>query len=179
MPALEKLKYPIGKYEKPLNYTNEILREYISVIENFPARISAETLHLPDDQLETPYRPDGWTLRQVVNHCADSHLNAFARFKLALTENKPVIKPYLQDDWATLPDSRTMPIAPALQIIEGVHARWTVLIKQFGYNEWKRGFFHPEYDRFICLDESAGNYAWHCRHHLAHITALKKRMRWK
>jgi len=177
--VMDQLRYPIGQYIKPSNFTNEILKDYVTVIQGFPAKLKAETEHLPNDQLDTPYRAQGWTIRQVVNHCADSHMNAFIRFKLALTEENPTITPYKEALWAELADGKTMQIHPSLQILDGVHQRWVKLLKNFGYNEWKRGFFHPEMDRVITLDESTGRYAWHCSHHLAHITFLKKRMRWQ
>jgi hypothetical protein len=176
---MEKLRYPIGKFRRPANFTGEVLRDYITVIQGFPAKLRAETEHLSDDQLDTPYRPEGWTIRQVIHHCADSHLNAFIRFKLALTEETPAIKPYNETAWAELPDSKTMQVQPSLFIMEGIHQRWARLLRNFGYNEWKKTFYHPEEKTQIALDESTGRYAWHCSHHLAHITSLKKKMRWR
>lgn len=175
---MEHLKYPIGKYDPPPVFTPELMAAYITTIATFPAKIKQEVIHLTDEQLDTPYRPGGWSVRQVVNHCADSHTNAFIRHKLALTEEKPVITPYMQDLWAYLPDSQHMPIAPALSIIEGIHNRWVVLLNALHEEQWLRSFIHPEYEKEITLKESAGNYAWHCEHHLAHITELKKRMDW-
>jgi hypothetical protein len=174
----EHLKYPIGHFIPPGTYSPEVLDGYIRTISEFPAKIAAETAHLTDAQLDTTYRQNGWTIRQVVNHCADSHMNALARFKFALTENTPVIKPYLEALWGTLPDSKTMPIQPALSMIEGIHQRWTVLMNSFSEKEWQKAFIHPEKGKEIKLNESAGNYAWHCEHHLAHITGLKGRVNW-
>jgi len=175
----EQLKYPIGHFNPPQDYSQQILDDYIRIISAFPAKIADQTAHLSDDQLDTPYRQNGWTIRQVVNHCADSHMNALIRFKLALTETTPVIKPYLEALWGQLPDSSAMPVQPALSIISGVHERWTVLLKSLVEKDWQKGFIHPEKGREIKLTESAGNYAWHCEHHLAHITGLNARMNWK
>jgi hypothetical protein len=176
---LEKLKYPIGHYTKPNEFTREIIEGYIQVIEFFPQKISRETIHLTRDKLDDTYRPEGWTLRQLVNHCADSHMNAYMRFKFALTEDKPEIKPYPEAIWAELPDSLEISIEPALKIISGVHERWAFLLRKLDDKNWKRGYYHPEKGRVIPLDEAAGMYAWHCEHHLAHITSFKKRMRWE
>jgi len=176
---MEELKYPIGKFQKPDAYTSQILSTYISVINHFPQKLKQEVDHLTDEQLDTPYRPDGWTVRQVVNHCSDSHANAFIRLKLALTEETPTITAYAEALWAELPDSKNMPIQPALMLLQGLHSRWAIVLKNLTDKEWNRGFIHPEKNREIKLNESAGMYAWHCNHHLAHITGLKKRKGWK
>lgn len=176
---MEDLKYPIGKYIKPDAFTTEILSSYISVINHFPQKIKQEVEHLTDEQLDTTYRPDGWTVRQVVNHCADSHMNAVIRHKLALTEETPTITPYAEALWAELADCKHMPIQPALAVLQGLHARWAILLKNLNEKDWHKAFIHPEKGRKITLDESAGMYAWHCNHHLAHITELKKRKGWK
>jgi len=176
---LEELKYPIGKFKTPDTITSEILTKYISDIESFPQKLRAEVENLTDEQLDTPYRPDGWTIRQVVNHCADSHMNGLIRHKLLLTENKPIIKPYMEDRWAELADSKTMPIASALQIVDGVHKRWTVLLKSIRGSDLKRTYIHPEHGKEFQLEESIALYAWHCNHHFAHITGLKMRKHWK
>jgi hypothetical protein len=176
---MEKLKYPIGHYAKPAVITKNILEAYIGTIAGFPEKIASETRHLSADKLDNPYREGGWTIRQVVNHCADSHMNAYTRHKLALSEDTPTIKPYFEAIWAEFPDSLSMPIEPALSLLKGMHGRWVVLLQSLGEKEWRRGFIHPEKGREIKLDESAGMYAWHCEHHLAHITGLKKRMGWE
>lgn len=175
---INSLQFPIGKYIKPETITQEILDNYILDIETFPSRLKLEVLNLTDSQLDTAYRPDGWTIRQVINHCADSHMNSLTRFKLALTEDKPVIKPYFEDRWAELADSKTMPIEPALKMLEGIHSRWTVLLKSLSSVELSKTFIHPEHGKEFRLDENIGVYAWHCNHHLAHITSLKNRMGW-
>lgn len=176
---LEKLKYPIGKFTKPAKLTSELLNSYTLVIERFPQRLKTEVADLTNEQLDTEYRPDGWTIRQVVHHCADSHMNSFIRFKLALTEDKPIIKPYLGDRWAELTDTKTMPIEPSLSLLTGLHARWTVLLRSLSGKDLSRGFVHPEHGREFQLDENIGLYAWHCNHHLVHITTLIKTKGWK
>lgn len=175
---MDILKFPIGQFKKPDAFTQAIFDAYISDIELFPARLKAEVEHLNDEQLDTVYRPDGWTIRQVINHCADSHMNSLVRFKLALTEDKPVIKPYEEQLWAELADSKFMPIAPALQMLEGIHARWTTLLKSLSAEDLKRSFIHPQHGKEFRLEVNMGIYAWHCNHHLAHITTLKKSKGW-
>lgn len=175
---IEQMKYPIGKFKMPDIVTSEVIGKFILVIELFPARLKSEVENLTDEQLDTPYRPDGWTIRQVVNHCADSHMNGLIRHKLLLTEDKPTIKPYMENLWAELVDSKTMPIESALQIIVGVHKRWTILLKSLSKDELKRAYIHPEHGKEFQLEESIGLYVWHCNHHLAHITELKKRKGW-
>lgn len=176
---MEELKYPVGQYKKPDTFTKEILSTAISVIEDFPKKIKQETENLSDEQLDTPYRPEGWTVRQVVHHCADSHMNAFIRLKLALSEDTPTIKPYTEGLWAEMDDTKHFPIYSSFQIIEGVHARWAALLKNMSDIDYNRSFIHPEKGRELSLNESTDMYAWHCNHHLAHITALKNRKGWK
>jgi len=177
--TLEETKYPIGRFEKPDIITTEILNNNIKVIELFPSRLRVEVEKLTDEQLDTQYRPDGWTIRQVVNHLADSHMNSLIRFKLALTEEKPIIKPYFEDRWGELEDSKNIPIEPALKILEGLHNRWVVLLKSLSKKDLEKSFIHPEHGKEFRLDEIIGIYAWHCNHHLAHITTLKKIKNWK
>lgn len=174
----QELKYPIGIYSKPQEITQELLSEYILAISTFPEKLKNEVHYLTDSQLDTPYRPGGWTIRQVVHHCADSHMNSLVRFKLALTEDNPTIKPYYEDRWAELADSKSMPVNAALIMIEGIHARWTVLLTSLSERELSRTFFHPESNKQYRLDETIGVYAWHCNHHLAHITTAKKANKW-
>jgi hypothetical protein len=176
---MEHLKFPIGKFKKPDAYTEIYFKEQISIIENFPRSIKKALLGLTDEQLDTPYRPEGWTIRQVVHHCADSHMNSLTRFKLTLTEDKPVIKPYYEERWAELSDSKTMPLEPSLNMLEGIHERWTVLLNNLTSPDFERSFIHPEHGKEIPLKENIGIYAWHCQHHLAHITTLKEKMGWK
>jgi hypothetical protein len=175
---LEQLRFPIGPFKKPDVITKAYLEECIADIESFPERLQFEVAHLGKKQLDTPYRPDGWTVRQVIHHCADSHMNSLTRFKLALTEDNPTIKPYWEDRWAELADSKTMPIGPSLQLLEALHARWTVLLRSLTEQDLAKTFVHPEHGKVFRLDETIGNYAWHSNHHLAHITELKKRNSW-
>ena len=174
----EELRYPIGRYKVPYEFTPQILKNYISEIESLPFKLKQEVTHLPEEQLDTTYRPGGWTIRQVVHHLADSHMNALTRVKLALTEETPVIKPYMENYWAELADNK-LPIKTSMLILEGVHERWSVLLKSFTEREWKKSFIHPEKGRELTLYESTGSYAWHGNHHLAHITQLKQRNNWR
>lgn len=166
---IENLKYPVGKFSKPEMFTSRLKAEYIEVISMFPNRLRDAIANLNDSHLDTPYRPGGWTIRQVVNHCSDSHMNAMIRFKLALTEDKPVITPYLQNAWANLADSKTMPLEAALNILEGLHSRWTVLLQSMSDSDFEKCYVHPEHGREIRLTEALASYAWHCNHHLAHV----------
>jgi hypothetical protein len=176
---MEELKYPIGRFTKPEVITASYLKECISTIESFPSKLKEAVSSLNEVQLDTPYRPEGWTVRQVVNHCADSHMNALIRVKLALTESSPLISAYVQDLWVNLADSKQMPITPALQILDGVHTRWTVVLRSMTDTDWHKTYIHPEKGRQVALEEAIANYAWHGEHHLGHIMALKKRMGWK
>jgi len=166
---IEQLKFPIGKYTKPEFISENNVSFWISEIETFPNRIRKLTEELSVAQLNWVYRPEGWTIKQVVHHCADSHINSFVRFKLALTEKIPTIKPYEEAKWAELPDGLDDDISASLQIIEGVHYRWVLLLKSLDAIQLKCQFSHPETKKTYCLDEVIGLYAWHCNHHLAHI----------
>ena len=174
---LDKLRFPIGKFAKPDTITNDLISSYINTIGNFPSKIKNEVAKLSDDQLNTPYRPDGWTVRQLVHHCADSHINAFVRFKLALTEEGPTIKPYMEDKWAQMNDYKE-PIDSSLKILEGLHYRWSVLLKSMSDADFNRTYIHPEQGKSFELRTVLALYDWHSKHHLAHITELKKRMGW-
>ena len=166
---MENLKYPVGRFSAPKEITAEMLEEWTGVIDRFPALLKAETYKLSEAQMDTPYRPEGWTVRQVVHHCADSHMNSFIRFKLALTEEQPIIKPYAEDRWAQQADYLDVSPKESLKIIDGVHARWTVLLKSLNASQLDRTFMHPEHRKIFALEEVIGLYAWHCNHHLAHI----------
>lgn len=176
---LESLRFPIGKFQAPDTYSSDTIESYIQTIESFPHKLEVEVKHLSESQLDTPYRPNGWTIRQVINHCADSHINALIRFKLALTEENPTIKPYMEAKWAELADSKQMSIEPALLMLKGTHERLAIILRSMTVKDLKRTFIHPEHDKVVSLDENIGLYAWHCEHHLAHITSLKKRKGWK
>jgi hypothetical protein len=166
---MKNLSYPIGKYVIPENITEAIINEWTATIANFPTAIHTLTENISTEILNTPYRPDGWTVRQVVHHCADSHINAFTRFKLALTEDSPTIRPYFEDRWAELFDGNNDEIEDSLMIITGLHNRWVKLLKELTATDLQKGFIHPEHGQFFTLAETIGNYAWHCEHHLAHI----------
>ncbi|CAN1543975.1 metal-dependent hydrolase [Flavobacteriaceae bacterium] len=175
----DQLKYPIGKFDKPTVIKKDILKKWISDISTFHKRLLSEVINLTDEQLDTPYRPDGWTIRQVIHHCADSHMNSLTRLKLTLTEDKPTIKPYFEERWAELADSKNLPIEPSLKMIEGIHERWTVLLNNLSESDYSKIFIHPEHGKEFRIDENIGIYAWHCNHHLAHITETKKSNNWK
>lgn len=174
----EDLRYPIGKFEKPDKTEAKDIEQWIEEIEAFPERLSRAVTGLTNRQLDTPYREGGWTVRQVVHHCADSHMNSFVRFKLSLTEDKPTIKPYFENRWAELPDGKTTPIEPSLAIIKGLHQRWGALLRSLNSEQLSSSFIHPEHGREIGLAENIALYAWHSNHHLAHIRSLVKKMDW-
>lgn len=173
----DSLRYPIGHFKKPDVITKDIISEWTADIAAFPGRLTKQVEHLTEQQLDTPYRKEGWTIRQVIHHCADSHMNSLMRFKLTLTEDRPVIKPYFENRWAELADSK-MPVTPALKMLEGIHERWIVLLKSFTGDDYGKTFIHPEHGKEVRIDENIGIYAWHCNHHLAHIIRLKKIMEW-
>lgn len=177
---LETLKYPIGKFIKPNIISNEIINEWIHDLEKFPNAIEQLTKNLTTEQLNWLYRPDGWSIKQVVHHCADSHMNCLIRFKLSLTENAPTIKPYYEDRWATLIDYTDDDLSASLSIIKGIHAKLVKLIRHLSPEDLQREFIHPEHNEYIKLNENIGIYAWHSNHHLAHINqALKNERRYK
>jgi hypothetical protein len=169
MKNIENLKFPIGHFQKPTVITENEIKTWIETIEKFPLKLKSVTQKLPSKELNWHYRPEGWTIKQVVHHCADSHMNSFIRFKLALTEDIPTIKPYEEADWALLVDGNSDDLTASIQIIEGVHARWTLLVKSFTHLEFGKQFLHPASGKTVALDEALGLYAWHCNHHLAHI----------
>ena len=142
--ALEKLRYPIGRFTAPEIYSNEYLAEKITEIASFPERLKKEVIHLSNEQLDTPYREGGWTIRQVIHHCADSHMNCFIRIKWALTEDNPLIKAYHEDRWAELQDNLTMPIQPTLSLLEGLHFRLAYLMRSLTDTDLEKSFIHPE-----------------------------------
>lgn len=175
---LEKLKYPIGKFISPTHFNSEYISNNITIIESFPDKLRKETIYLTDEQLDTPYRPGGWSVRQVIHHCAESHMNCFIRIKWALTENNPVIKAYDEKLWSELQDNLTMPIQPTLQLLEGLHFRLAYIMKNLSPSDLDKSFIHPENNSEYLLKQIIGMYAWHCNHHLAHITTLKKDRNW-
>ncbi|CAN5442707.1 bacillithiol transferase BstA [soil metagenome] len=178
MLTLEELKYPIGKFKKPDAINPEDINKWITVLEQLPLKMREAVNGLNTDKLDTPYREGGWTIRQVVHHVADSHINAYIRFKLALTEDNPTIKPYLEASWAELPDAKFGTIEVSLRLLEAVHARLVVSLRNISTESWKRTFFHPEKQATMQLDHNLALYAWHSEHHLAHIVNLRKREKW-
>lgn len=173
----EDMRYPIGKFDPNFEVSIENRKEFIQTIENLPARLREIVSDLSDEQLDTPYRPEGWTVRQLVHHVADSHLNSFCRFKLALTEDVPTIRPYFEDRWAQLADSK-LPIEDSLKILEGVHSRWTTLLRAMSDEDFQKKLIHPESGEWS-LDKFLGLYDWHSKHHTAHIASLRERSDWK
>jgi hypothetical protein len=170
-------RYPVGKFEPPATLSDTERRQRIIDLEQLPAKMRAAVKGMSEAQLDTPYRDGGWTVRQVVHHVPDSHLNAYVRWKLTLTEDTPTIKPYAEAEWAKLADS-ALPVELSLNLLEGVHGRWVAVIKAMKAEQWSREFFHPELNKKMNLDQLLALYAWHSRHHLAHITELKKRKGW-
>ncbi len=171
---IETLKFPIGKFEYPETLAAETIQSWINDIEELPLLIKAEVEGLGNETLLQSYRPGGWTIQQLVNHCADSHMNALTRFKLALTEDNPTIKPYAEALWAELPDTLELPVSISIQMLEGIHAKLTILLKSLSEEQLQRTFTHPEYMRTQTLAFTIGSYAWHGRHHLAHIQLAKR-----
>jgi DinB family protein len=171
------LSYPIGKFTPESNLSAQRRAELIAQIAEAPARLRAAVQGLSPQQLDTPYRPEGWTVRQVVHHVPDSHMNAYIRFKLALTESEPTIKPYEQQLWAELADTRQAAVETSLTLLDCLHQRWVLLLKSIAEGDWQRSFHHPELGT-VRLDTNLALYAWHGRHHVAHIASLRERMGW-
>ena len=172
------LRYPIGRFEYKSENTEDQRREYIDRIERTPGRLRAAVEGLTLAQLDTAYRPGGWTVRQLVHHVADSHLNSVTRFRLALTEDGPTVKGYDQERWAELADSRTAPVEVSLTLLESLHRRWVLLLRSLTAADFARSFVHSELGP-VTLDGNLALYAWHGDHHTAHITALRARMGWR
>lgn len=170
-------RYPIGKFHFPTAVTETDRSLFISEIEQLPAQLRQAVAGLSKDQLDTPYRDGGWTVRQVTHHVPDSHMNAYVRYKLALTEDEPTIKPYAEDRWAQLADTKSTPIEVSLAMLDNLHGRWVQLLRSLGQEEWKRQFRHPEMGT-VSLEKNLALYAWHGKHHVAHVTELRKRMGW-
>jgi hypothetical protein len=171
------LRYPIGKFAFPDQVTTQERDKFVEQIAEAPAQMKAAVAGLSDEHLDIPYRPGGWTIRQVVHHVPDSHLNSYIRFRWALTEDAPVIKAYHEDRWAELSDARTAPVETSLLLLESLHGRWVTLLGSLTDDEWKRTFRHPELGP-VSLQQNAALYAWHGQHHVAHIRGLRDRMRW-
>jgi len=177
MIEVDDLRYPIGRFTAPASSMPGIRAAHIQTLRALPERLQAAVAGLDDHQLDTPYREGGWTVRQLVHHVADSHANSYVRFKLALTEEWPTIKPYDEAAWANLADSRWLPVEVSLQLIGALHARWVALLESMSDEDFQKGFSHPELGR-QGLAEVLALYDWHSRHHTAHITNLRARQGW-
>jgi uncharacterized damage-inducible protein DinB len=171
------LRYPIGKLEMEPQLTDEARGEMIDLIEQAPARLRAAVEGLTPEQLDTPYRPEGWTVRQVTHHVPDSHANGYIRFKLALTEDTPPIKTYAEAEWAKLPDTASVPVEVSLVLLESVHRRWVAILRSMSAADFERTLRHPDHG-IINLNQLLCIYSWHGRHHVAHVTSLRERMGW-
>ena len=174
---LEKLRYPIGRFKPPSPIDKDQVERWINDIEALPADLRRAVKGLTETQLDTPYRPGGWTIRQVIHHLPDSHMNSFIRFKWALTEDRPEIKAYFEDRWAELPDYAATPVTASLDLLEALHRRWVALLRSLTRQDLDRTFIHPESGP-ANLAETIGSYAWHGRHHLAHIREAIRREGW-
>ena len=170
-------RFPIGKFSFDGTLTPQQKQECLDDIEQTPARLRNAVRGLNDQQLDTPYRDGGWTVRQVVHHLPDSHVNSYVRFKLALTEDEPTIRTYMEDRWAELPEARKAPIEVSLAFLESLHQRWILFLRNLSDADWKRSFRHPELG-LMSLEKTLALYAWHGRHHVAHVTALREKMGW-
>ncbi|WP_300565492.1 YfiT family bacillithiol transferase [Flavobacterium sp.] len=166
---LEKLKFPIGHFDSHMEISNKDLTDWKETIATLPHKLQKMVHELSSEELNWKYRPNGWTIKQVVHHLADSHLNSFIRFKLTLTEDTPTIRPYDEAKWAETVDGLSEDLTPSLQILEGVHQRWSLLLDDLTEADWNRMYFHPEHQHLVAIKTALGTYNWHCQHHLAHI----------
>jgi DinB superfamily len=170
---MEHLQYPIGRFTAPENINDAMRQARIETIATLPQRLVAALVGITEKQLDTPYRPDGWTVRQVVHHLADSHINAYCRLHLSLTEDAPTIKPYLEAKWAQLPDSQ-LPIESSMEILRGLHLRWVHLLRNMSEADFQKTYIHPQYGKVYSMDTMTALYAWHGEHHLAHVNLVVK-----
>jgi hypothetical protein len=177
MPTETDLRYPIGKYE-PQPFSNDLKEQRLADIRFLPNAIENAIHNLDEQQLQTPYREGGWTVHQLVHHVADSHINAYIRFKLGYTEDNPTIQPYEEKEWAKTTDVQNLPVNVSITLLYALHQRWHEFLKYFTEKDWERTLFHPEHQKQFTLWHFLGMYAWHGRHHVAHITALRERMKW-
>jgi len=174
---MDDLRYPIGKFKYEGTLSEEQKQTSLNDIARTPANLRAAIKGLSEAQLDTSYRPGGWTVRQVVHHLPDSHMNSYVRFKLALTEDEPTIKPYAEDKWAELADTKATPVEVSLTLLDSLHDRWVRLLRSLTPDDWKKTFRHPVLGA-MTLEKTLALYAWHGRHHVAHITELRKQMSW-
>lgn len=171
-------RYPIGKFTLEGEINPARREAWIAELADLPARMREAVHGLSEAQYDTPYREGGWTVRQVLHHVPDSHMNAYIRFKLALTEANPTIKPYEEARWAELPDTAGAPAGVSLVLLEALHRRWVVLLKAMDEPDWSRTFYHPDQKKALTLEGVLAMYAWHGKHHVAHITGLRNRLGW-
>jgi hypothetical protein len=171
------LRFPVGEFKPEESYTEADRVRFIEEVEAAPARLREAVAGLGEEQLDTPYRPGGWTVRQVAHHLPDSHFNGYVRMKLALTEDEPMVKTYMEDRWAELADYKAAPDV-SLTLLDAVHQRWVSVLRSLGPAELARKFRHPEWGT-VSLEQQLALYAWHGRHHVAHITSLRERMGWR
>jgi uncharacterized damage-inducible protein DinB len=171
------LRYPIGRYE-PKPYSEHLKQEWLNDVKFLPQLLENAIVNLDEAEIQTPYRDGGWTVQQVVHHVADSHINAYCRFKLGLTEEKPAIRPYDEKSWAQLNDVQNVPINISITLLYALHTRWYSLISDLTLSDYERIVYHPEADKTMTLWYLLGNYAWHGKHHTAHITSLRERKGW-
>ncbi|HEY1031713.1 MAG TPA: putative metal-dependent hydrolase [Flavipsychrobacter sp.] len=174
----EQLRYPIGRFNAPDEHHPEMQREWIAAIEALPNWLDHCIENLDEAQLQTPYRPGGWNSIQVIHHIADSHMNAYIRLKLALTEDSPVIKPYEEKLWAELPDVDIVPVNVSITLLHALHRRWGTTLRNMSPEDWERTYYHPEHERYVPMWEMADLYAWHGRHHMEQIRQLRQRNNW-
>jgi len=170
---IETLKYPIGKPMIPALIESTHIQRWIQDIKQFPLQVNKEVTPLTDNELGYKYRPDGWTIKQVVGHCIDSHMNSVIRFKSALTEDHPIIKPYEEAKWAELTDTLSFSIQSSITLLSGIHQRWVFLLEHLEDSQLKRAYVHPDGNELVTLQEGLATYAWHCKHHLQHIINAK------
>ena len=170
-------RFPIGKFSYQGPPTPEQKRHFLDEVEQAPAQLRKAVAGLSDPQLDTPYRDGGWTVRQLVHHVPDSHINSYVRFKLALTEENPTIKTYMEDRWAELPEAKSAPIEVSLSLLENLHGRWMLFLRSLKPEDWKKTFRHPDLGP-MDLEKALALYAWHGKHHVAHVTSLRERMKW-
>ena len=176
---LNELQYPIGQFQAQESYTSSEIKSNIQIISALPSKFINLLGSWDDHRLDTPYRPDGWTVRQLIHHVADSHINAYTRCRLAMTEDNPVIKPYEEQLWAELPDAKTAQVELSLQLLRYVHLRWVLLLNSLDENDLARTYFHPGSQKSFRLDEVIANYAWHSEHHYQHALGLAQRNNWQ
>lgn len=169
------LRYPIGPYGRPWEIRRAELDAWIADLEALPRNLRDAVAGMSDAQLDTRYRPGGWTARQVVHHIADGHMSAYTRFRLALTEETPTVKPFEETAWAELPDAKSGPIDPSLAIVDGLHQRWVMLLRSLSDDDFKRQYRHPQRSELVCLEDTLSYFAWHSRHHVAQILSVRNR----